>query len=268
MPIRIPGRISVSSLLTGDCGLRGGIQELRKNPGIRNGYFDAVETICAYLSVYHRKTDLDSVQLTWALVSPGGKSIDSGAFSGPAGHSETRLSWPVSVKDLWLDVYRLNAIVTVGDQQLTASTSFSMLTESHTALATFFKESLAVLSYIATEEEIRILRMAAPQDRKRLWDQFWTDHDPIPETEINELKEQFFQRIRIANELFGSLRAGWQTDRGRIFIIHGDPDEVTRDNYSEWGRPMVIWYYNRLQLQFVFIDRRGFGEYDLVDSSW
>ncbi len=143
-----------------------------------------------------------------------------------------------------------------------------MLTESNTALASFFRESFDVLRYIADESEIQPLRMASPQDRKLLWDKFWADRDPIPETEINEFKEQFFDRVRIANEMFGGVRPGWQTDQGRIFIIYGDPDEVTRDNYSSWGRPMVIWYYNRLQLQFVFVDKRGFGEYELINSGW
>jgi GWxTD domain-containing protein len=268
MPIRIPGRISNSSLLVGECGLTGSIPQLRRDPAISDRFFDATETICAYISVYHRGCDIDSARLAWELVSPGENIIDGGWISGPVGEAETRISWPISVKDLWLDMYQLNVTIDTGLQALHATTSFNMLTESNTALASFFRESFDVLRYIADEGEMQRLRMASPQERKRLWDEFWAERDPLPETEINEFKEQFFNRVRVANEMFSGVRPGWQTDQGRIYIINGDPDEVTRDNYSAWGHPMVIWYYNRLQLQFVFVDRRGFGEYELMERGW
>lgn len=268
MPIRIPGRISASSLLLGDCGLAGTIPELRRNPGIQDRFKDGVETVCGYLSIYHRGSDLDTIRIDWQLLAPGENLIDAGWIKGPAGAAETRISWPITLKDLWLDMYQVQVEITAGQQTLHQSANFSMLTESNMALASFFRESFDVLRYIADDSEIQPLKMASPQDRKLLWDEFWANRDPIPETEINEFKEQFFERVRIANEMFGSVRPGWQTDQGRIYIIHGDPDEITRDNYSSWGRPMMVWYYNRLQMQFVFVDRRGFGEYELINSGW
>ncbi len=268
MPLSLPGRIRASSLLVGDCGLSGTISQLRSNPLIRTRIHDSTDTVCAYLALYHRGIELNTINLFWQLITPAGKILKKGNLTFPPGEEETRLSWSFPIQDLWLDIHKLEAHISAGEQKTFAKTSFSVLTESNTALTTFFRESLGVLAYIADEDEVKKLRLASPRDRKRLWDRFWAKRDPIPETEVNEYKESFFLRVRRANENFGSVRSGWKTDRGRIYITHGDPDEVTRDNNSNWGHPTEVWYYNTLRLRFVFIDRRGYGEFELIDSTW
>ena len=90
---------------------------------------------------------------------------------------------------------------------------------------------------------------------------------PTPETQRNELKEEFFRRIDHANRSFGEIfggREGWRTDRGRVYIKNGPPDEVERPS-MELNMPRVeIWLYSRLNKRFIFTDRQGNGEYRLV----
>ena len=50
--------------------------------------------------------------------------------------------------------------------------------------------------------------------------------DRAPDTEENEYKEEHYQRIAYANEHFAAGVPGWKTDRGRIYIVFGKPDEI------------------------------------------
>ena len=65
------------------------------------------------------------------------------------------------------------------------------------------------------------------------------------------------------------MTPGWRTDRGRVYIIYGPPDEVERYPYSENMKPYEIWHYYNLQggVIFVFGDRTGFGSYELLHST-
>jgi GWxTD domain-containing protein len=56
---------------------------------------------------------------------------------------------------------------------------------------------------------------------------FWNRHDPTPQGQQNAVEQKFYQRVAIANQQFGGYRRGMETDRGRVFIRYGPPDEVT-----------------------------------------
>jgi hypothetical protein len=62
---------------------------------------------------------------------------------------------------------------------------------------------------------------------------------------------------------------GWHTDRGRVYVLYGESDEVERFPSTSESKPYEIWHYNQIEgsVIFVFIDRTGFGEYTLVNST-
>ena len=100
---------------------------------------------------------------------------------------------------------------------------------------------------------------------ENLFFQFWKKRDPTPETEYNELMEEYFGRVDYTNEYFdASWRPGWETDLGMIYILFGTPDEIQRTNpRSSSSAVYQIWYYYRVNKQFVFKDQNGFGDYRL-----
>jgi GWxTD domain-containing protein len=269
VPIHLPGQLYLSSILVGDCGLTGSIAALRRNPAIRREFFEARDTLCAYAEVHHRAPEGgDSLQVDWQIHDSAGDQVSGGRLSRPVTGATTRLSWGLPVADLWLDAYELRVTVHRDDQQASGTATLRFMAESDPALTGFFRESLGVLEYIADPDEMRALRMAPARDRKRLWEAFWKRRDPTPETAANEFKEEFFRRVRYANEAFSVLRPGWRSDRGRIYITYGHPDQITRDPYVSQGPPTEIWYYDRLGLRFVFVDRTGYGNYQLVQPGW
>ena len=102
------------------------------------------------------------------------------------------------------------------------------------------------------------------QDKEQLFYQIWKKRDPTPETEQNELMEEYFQRVEYVNEHFSGWQPGWETDRGMIYILFGPPDEIQRSKISSSSiSTYQVWYYNRINKQFVFKDQNGFGDYIL-----
>ncbi|HMJ59278.1 MAG TPA: GWxTD domain-containing protein [Gemmatimonadales bacterium] len=110
-------------------------------------------------------------------------------------------------------------------------------------------------------------------DGKRRWlRQFWAKRDPTAGTPRNEAREDFYARIAEANRRFregGSAQIpGWRTDRGRVFIKYGPPDEVLDRPQAGNTRPYVVWKFTRGRaLKYVFLDPTGFGNYVLIWTS-
>ena len=125
------------------------------------------------------------------------------------------------------------------------------------------------LKYIATPQEADALKRAKTEDEKiSAWNTFWELRDPTPGDGHNEAKASFYQRVNYANHKFRTLRReGWETDRGRIFLKHGIPDETIDQPFSpSLSDSYQIWlYYHNVSepLRFTFIDNFGDGDYRL-----
>ena len=123
------------------------------------------------------------------------------------------------------------------------------------------------MRYILNREERKKLKeVSKKKDKEELFYSFWNERDPSPETNKNELMEEYFQRVVYANENFGrgSSDYGWETDRGMIYILFGPPDEIQRTNPSSTSNMLYqVWSYYKINKQFVFRDLSGFGDFNL-----
>jgi GWxTD domain-containing protein len=90
------------------------------------------------------------------------------------------------------------------------------------------------VTYIITDEErSAFMRLQTDEEREQFIENFWLRRDPTPDTVENEFREEHYRRIAYANEHFASGIPGWKTDRGRIYITYGPPDEI--DDHSSGG---------------------------------
>jgi len=96
-----------------------------------------------------------------------------------------------------------------------------------------------VVWIITDEERAAFKQLSNDEERDNFIEAFWQRRDPTPDTEENEYKEEHYQRIAYANEHFAAGVPGWRTDRGRMYIVFGKPDET--DSHPSGGtyeRPM------------------------------
>lgn len=135
------------------------------------------------------------------------------------------------------------------------------------------EQSLEHIDLVATERERRRSNNIQDLDEKRRFLMaFWQKRDPNPSTPTNEFREQFYQRLQYANQRYSnSFREGWQADRGRVFIKYGPPAQIDPHLYDRDALPHEIWQYNNIpgegQASFVFADREGFGDFELLHST-
>jgi len=124
--------------------------------------------------------------------------------------------------------------------------------------------ALEQMRYIMDADSIDWALKQPYEERLAYFKRFWKRMDPDPETEKNELMDEYFQRVNIATESFSTMTTeGWRTDRGRIYIKFGPPDDIERYPFEMGTYPFEIWRYYSLRKVFVFVDRTGFGDYYL-----
>ena len=128
------------------------------------------------------------------------------------------------------------------------------------------------VAYIASDDERRAFaQLTTDEDRAQFVEQFWLRRDPTPGTTRNEFKEEHYRRIAYANEHFASRVPGWKTDRGRIYITLGPPDEIDAHpgGGSPKGIPFEDWRYRYVEgigkdAVLEFADPSGSGDYQLA----
>jgi GWxTD domain-containing protein len=137
--------------------------------------------------------------------------------------------------------------------------------------------------YIITRDEKAVFEsLTTEAEKEQFIEQFWFRRDPDPRTSVNEFKEEHYRRIAYANENYFSALPGWRTDRGRVFIIHGPPDEIESKTAGEtYHRPVhegggstavfpfEIWRYRHLDglgsdIEVEFVDPTMTGEFRLA----
>jgi GWxTD domain-containing protein len=115
--------------------------------------------------------------------------------------------------------------------------------------------------------DFKQIKNAPDSVKKEYFKKFWKQRDPTPNTENNELLDEFYRRVNFSNNYFSVNMLdleGWNTDRGAIYIKYGPPTEVERHLDEINLPPYEIWVYEKHQRRYFFEDRGGRGEFKLV----
>lgn len=164
--------------------------------------------------------------------------------------------------------YTFRVKATIEDPLREASSVQDFTVEFNRAmLGKYFSQTLEILSLIASGEELEDLKNASLEDRPRAWLEFWKKRDPTPGTAVNEALEEHLRRVRYANAEFGGVDPGWRTDRGRVYIKYGDPDQIDTATDPYMQGEYQIWRYYVNNLVFIFYDRFGLGDYRLIRTN-
>ena len=136
------------------------------------------------------------------------------------------------------------------------------------------------VAYIITDEERKAFKsLSNDEEREAFIEAFWQRRNPNPDSAENEFREEHYRRIAYANEHFAAGKPGWKTDRGRIYIMWGKPDDIeshpsggayTRPIDEGGGEtatyPFEVWHYRYLEgigenIDLEFVDTCMCGDY-------
>lgn len=145
-----------------------------------------------------------------------------------------------------------------------------------------FTDWLRDVDPIITADERKVFeKLRNNEEREKFIEEFWRRRDPDPDTEENEYREAYYERLAYANEHFTSGVPGYKTDRGRIYLKYGKPDEIEshpaggpyeREPQEGGGStstyPFERWWYRNIpghtDAQIEFVDPTGAGEYRIA----
>ena len=138
-----------------------------------------------------------------------------------------------------------------------------------------------VVYIITGEERAAFQNLTTEEERDKFIQQFWERRNPKPGSGTNAFKVEYYRRIAYANEHFACSIPGWKTDRGRIYIMYGPPDEI--DSHPSGGTyerppsegggtamtyPFEDWTYSHFQgigsLTIEFVDASSSGEFRIA----
>ena len=128
-----------------------------------------------------------------------------------------------------------------------------------------------VSKYISTSNEIKQYSSLDSLNSKRefLYN-YWKLRDSDPSSPRNEFKDNYMERAAFVDKNFGNkYKEGYKSDRGRIYLLYGEPDQRDRFPSERFTKPYEIWFYNEIEggVEFVFADMSGFSNYELVHSN-
>jgi len=124
--------------------------------------------------------------------------------------------------------------------------------------------ALLQMSYILTSEEKKELKNLKQSEKEKFFRKVWAKRDPVVQTKINELMEEYYTRVGFAEENFSrGTSGGWKSDMGMVYILFGKPDDMVRSMNMQGSYNYETWYYFQINEEFTFIDEYGFGDYRL-----
>lgn len=134
---------------------------------------------------------------------------------------------------------------------------------------TRFDDMLLFLRHFASNARLQALRAAPEVERPAAWATFLRETDSLPQTAVNEDLLDYFSRLVRANNRFREEGVpGWMSDRGKVYIVLGEPDQVLEPPAQDFQRTrQQFWDYRDKGLQLTFYDQTGTGRWRLTQTS-
>lgn len=224
-----------------------------------------LDTSNKFIIAFHILSDGGKGELQYEIRDNKNQLIKGKRFLDQFNNGITEVYIPVSKESLLYSRYKLIITVKLKGNSVKKETWFRLRWLGMSSYITDFNKAIEQLAYLATRREINRISKGDREERKSKFLKFWKTKDPTPGTEKNELMIEYYRRVFYANRNFSENMEGWRTDRGRIYIIYGPPDNVDRHPFEINTKPYIVWQYYNLNKTFYFVDETGFGDYRLIN---
>lgn len=231
--------------------------------------------VFVFLEIYQPKVIYSSCDFIYQILNFKGKEIYRSSrftknFSQPTEQLTFPLQLPPNLPEgtyfLHINAVKQNrtdSIFTDNDVLAATERAFKISPSLSSLVLQNLDKSVRQLKYVAYQKDIDYINEAKdPEEKLRRFNEFWKKLDPTPSTELNEAFEEYYSRVKYANENFKSYLEGWLTDRGMIYIVLGPALTIQQQTDYYYNRTYEIWTYPNNR-QFIFVDYSGFGDFRL-----
>lgn len=171
----------------------------------------------------------------------------------------------IQKNDLDEGIYSLRYRIRYGERILEIEKKFEVVWFDKPVYLYRYDLAIRPMRYILSESEWNIADELSYNDLETWFKSYWQKKDPSPETPFNEIMYTFFQRVDQTNRLYAQrFKEGWETDRGKSYLLYGKPDRQDVNRTSVSAKPYEVWYYESLNQKLTFIDEYNDEDYKLV----
>lgn len=262
-------------------------------PNPSRNYGKENKNLYYYLEVFNlNKKASSNIGIKIFVKDFSGKKIISENYNKILNKNINQLFGMISVNNLINGEYLLEVIFedSMGVYMLGKQKKFNIVSDfvattnsAKLSNVEFLKAKIGIKSIESLDEEFKIIKHFATGREKRNYKklisheekvdfltQFWSLIDSDPSTIENENRVETMKRVGFVNKKYSvGLKKGYETDRGRVYIAHGKPDEIMQDQYDGDIRPNEIWRYHSIEggVIFVFCDVNGSSNFRLIHST-
>jgi len=238
-------------------------------PNVENSVTSKLNELAFYFEIYSNKeTDIPLEFVLYDKMRdkstrfPGTKHVLSGR--NMIYHKLDNTKFTLGNYDL-----HINSLVDSSAKMLGSIKSFRSSYKSIPSSINDLDKAVDQMIYIATSTAIDSIK-SIPDYNERLkkYVAYWDRIDPTPDTDANEVMNEYYARVSYTNLNFKSYFEGWKSDMGWIFITLGPPDYVYRQPMASDEKPYELWTYYEINRTFKFTDETGFGHYRLVNPEY
>ncbi|MGH7491444.1 MAG: GWxTD domain-containing protein [bacterium] len=267
-----------------------GAYEIFPNP--RSVYGESVPTLYYYFESYNMRTGLKgaSYKCYWRVENENGAPVEGlgQSYRTKKKQSDFNIEMgSINVATLSTGIYTFVYGIADSAQNLQASQrkKFYVYNPSQTSNASAkpAERMLVNASVAELDDEFARMQHIVPRDERKMYQSLthaegkskfilslWEAHKPVEYPNGMVYRMVYLARAREADAKFATvLRPGWKSDQGRVLILYGLPSNIEREPNNPTLKPYEIWRYDEIQggVIFVFADRTGFKNYELIHSS-
>lgn len=224
------------------------------------------------------------ISISWNVYIPEDAGVPRGAFallngdtnvvregwfqSEQTGDEVVSYSASVALNGLPKGRYRVTAAALDGDGMVASASASLSILDSWDVWGDDPEVTSKLIRPIASAHELRELERAGGLgDRNSVMADFWNRRDPNPGTRGNEYLAEYLIRLDyIAREFTTTGIQGINTDRGVVYAKLGEPDITAHYPFEVGGYPFSTWEYFSPSLSLTFVDKDGYGYYELVED--
>lgn len=277
--------ISISDLIFADKIQKDSLMDIINIvPNVFKSFDNEFKRYLVYFEIYDEKFsafhkdaavklsgDKDTFKIKYKVLDKNQNVIVEDSSYQEVSQFQTFSSVEIDKKDISYGKYILDVVISRDGQRASSKAIFDVrlstfTTPSMTSSTFDLDVAIKQLRHITRNINIGKILKGAQAEKAKFFEEFWKTKDPTPETERNELMEEYYRRIDYANRYFTSgFREGWDTDRGMVFVVMNAPDDIERHPYDSDSKPYEIWYYYEANLKLFFVDFSGVGDYELYN---
>jgi GWxTD domain-containing protein len=272
IPPAITESLAVSSLEIGTCAdsIAAAVQPEAAvfTPSLTRRFGDPLPWVCARAEVFARGSAPDEPLGLKVRILGARDQVEKEERVPLASQGErTRFAVGVPIRELGPGTYKLELVAERAGGSAKAFRIFE-IDASRIDVERNYADYVELARYFLGDEEIRDLRDVPAGERRTRWAEFWKERDPDPDTPENERLDEFLARVRAAADRYAARgEPGWRTDRGKVYVRYGEPDDVEQVAPGFNTPAYEIWRYVNRNLTFVFADSSGFGDFVLVQPA-